>query len=57
MELDLSKSSTQDSTFKIMDHVDFTDLLTPERLKGLAITQSDFESAIKRVQPSAKREG
>jgi ribosome biogenesis ATPase len=31
--------------------------LTPEQLSRLAVTMSDFEGAVKKVQPSAKREG
>ncbi|KAK9814610.1 hypothetical protein WJX72_008610 [[Myrmecia] bisecta] len=31
--------------------------LTPEALEGLAITMADFEAAVKRVQPSIRREG
>ncbi|KAL6055226.1 Ribosome biogenesis ATPase RIX7 [Balamuthia mandrillaris] len=31
--------------------------LSPEELSSLAITMQDFEAAIKKVQPSAKREG
>ena len=31
--------------------------LTPAELAGLAITAADFEAAVKKVQPSVRREG
>jgi SpoVK/Ycf46/Vps4 family AAA+-type ATPase len=31
--------------------------VSPEMLQGISITMSDFEVAIPKVQPSAKREG
>lgn len=31
--------------------------LTPEVLKEMKVTMADFENAIRRVQPTAKREG
>lgn len=33
------------------------ELFNEEQLKGLHVTMQDFEDSIKRVQPSAKREG
>jgi SpoVK/Ycf46/Vps4 family AAA+-type ATPase len=33
------------------------ELFSEEQLKGLHVTMQDFEDSIKRVQPSAKREG
>lgn len=34
-----------------------TQPLTPAELAGLAITAADFEAAVKKVQPSVRREG
>lgn len=31
--------------------------LTPAELAGLAITAADFDAAVKKVQPSVRREG
>lgn len=47
----------QGELWKLLSLLKTTETLSEEELVGLSILMSDFQEALSRVQPSAKREG